>query len=562
VPAAAGVLWLVQQVHGYPAEYLFRPSWDILVVQIGTWGALLAGSLLVAAAFGLVVAVFGRDPVLHAPRSPAVTAAWVAAIVLLGIALRVAFLDLIPAGFWVDGVHALKAASDDGRFFGAHEGRRLTPPGLGDSRVVVFGLYLDFLRALLVVAGDRRVAYHLMNLLPACLVPLGVWAVARRLTTGTGALLAAFAAAVSLWPLVLARWGWDQQLMTVLLLFALERLAAGMGEGKPGRLFTGGLLAGLACHTFIGGFVGAAGLVVWCGREAIGSRSPRRVLAPLAGVALALLPIGIFYAEHPELLGGRVLEARLRGSAPSVAAVLAVNALDYAGELFFTPDPSTRHGLVREAQLTPWVVGLLVLGTVSAMRGDRRDAAGWRGLAALLAATLAGGVLSSRSAAPSAYRTGLAGALAFVPIGVGLARVTGSALWSAGARRALVLLLPLLLFATDFSRFLRWGLPERGGPVFPLQANAAGRFLAIAGVKRTLVDPAIFREDASSSWVAAFHVAPERARDPLPALRIETLDRASTAGVDWYVTNSRPTGRRLVRLGEPDGPAVVAVRLR
>jgi len=100
VPAIGGFLWLVQRTHGYQTSYLFVPSRDIVVVQIGTWLALLLGATAVAAALWLLVRTFGDDS-LETGRSSVSLALPLAAIFLLGLALRASWLDLIPRGFWV-----------------------------------------------------------------------------------------------------------------------------------------------------------------------------------------------------------------------------------------------------------------------------------------------------------------------------------------------------------------------------------------------------------------------------------------------------------------------------
>ncbi len=544
-------------------EYLFVPSLNIFVVQIATWLALLLGAAAVAAALWLLVRLFGTETDEPGRDRPPIALS-LTAVLLLGLALRVLWLDIILQGFWTDGVHALKAAAEDRRFFGPHEGRRLLPLEVGNSRVSLFGLYLDFLRLLLVITRNRLTAYTLMNLLPAALIPAAVFLLARRVTAGSAPLFAGIAAAAGLWPLVIARWGWDQQLMSLLLLLALERLAVGMTEGRRGPLLEGGLLAGLACHTFVGGMIGAGGLVVWAAAEGRLARSPGRALWPAVGVLVAVVPLAIFYVLHPELLGGRVVETALGGSPGAVARDATLNVLDYAGEFFFTPDPNARHGL-REAYFTPALVACLVLGLVPLLRGVRTDAAR-RGVAALFVATLAGGILSSANASPSGYRTGLAGALAFIPIGAGLALVAGSKVWSRHGRVALLVLLPLLIVVTEVSRFLRWGLPENGASAFCPKANAAGRFLGQAGVDRVLVDPAVFQEDASSPFVASFQVHPTDSLRPLAPIRIGTLaSLQGSAGIDWFVTVSPPPVlQRALRLGLPGCPDrdVIALRVR
>jgi hypothetical protein len=558
VPALAGFFWLAGRVSGYPPGYLFVPSADILVVQLGTWLLLLSESVAVAAALWLAVRFLACDGVAAKPPDAARAVVLLAGTVTLGLALRVVYLDLIPPGFWVDGVQALRAASGNGRFFWPHEGRALLP----GSRVVVFGLYLDFVRALLLGTGDRIAAYHLVNLVPAALIPAAVYALARRLTDGRAAVFAAFVSAVSFWALVLARWGWDQQLMTVLVLLALERLAAGMPDARPGALVVGGALAGLACHTFIGGFLGAAGLVAWCAFEAYRTRTSRRVLLPGIGLFLTTAPIAVFYLQHPELLGGRVSEAHLRGSPIAILRTAAMNLVDYVGEFFFTPDPNGRHGLL-EPQLTPLLVLFLVVGLVAVLGSARRVEAGWRGFASLVFATLSGGILSTANAAPSTYRTGLAGALACVPIGAGLACAVGARFFSPAARAALCLLLPTLVLVTESSRLLRWGLPETGGTAFPLQASIVGRFLHAAGAARVLVDPAVLLEGASSPNVAMFQVSPADVTAPIPPPPLGTLAEAARRNdLDWFVTFSPIAGKRTLHLGLPGEPGVLAVRVR
>jgi hypothetical protein len=87
-------------------------------------------------------------------------------------------------------------------------------------------------------------------------------------------------------------------------------------------------------------------------------------------------------------------------------------------------------------------------------------------------------------------------------------------------------------------------LSPRTAAAFGEDAALCGRFAAIAGPGRVLLDPALRGETFPSSYAAAFQVAPERALAPLPRLRFVAapLDDLPPLPAAFYLTRRTAPG--------------------
>ncbi len=563
----AALTWLVARLREYPAGYLFPPDPEIWTVQLATWAGLVGGAGLIAA--GLVLPALFVASVNGGAEANAATQAgpprwrtWalVFGLTVMGAFLRLAYFERVPAAPWIDGVFAVHAATEAGRFLLPHEALPLIPPEVSASRVVLRGLYLDSVRVLLALAKDRRLALFLMSALPSILLVPAVFALARRLFGERAAFGAAFLVAVSTWALILGRWGWIQQAMSLLLVLALERMLAGLSGKGSGAFLAGGLIAGLACHTYIAAYLAALVLFAWLAAISLGRRDPRPAIFAGAGILVGVLPIGLFYLSHPEFLGGRLLEAGPRGGIGKVLSDVLWNTFDYSAMLFFMGDPYSRHGLPLVPHFSAPVIALVVTGLGVAFARRWKQATG---LWLLLAATLLGGILSARvPGTPNGFRTGFAGVLILAPAGLGLASLAASCRPRPLLRAAGFPAVCALIAGLEIGRFADWAFPVLDRPPFGDWAAAAGRFANQIGPGRVKIDLTALHADWATWHLIAFQIEPDRALEPLRNpfqdsgprdWRITVEESQATSGSKNRVLlelDALPTGQRLVAVNE------------
>jgi hypothetical protein len=548
-------VWLRQGLLAYPPGY-FRPTDAAWPVTTATLLAFVCGGILVAAAFAVPVLAL-RSAGSEARAGGGVLG--VALVLLVSAALRLTFLRELPGAPWTDGVHALHQAAAAGRFLWPWEAMPLRPSELGSSKILLFGLMLDGTRALLRVAPDRHRAYALLSVLPGTLIPVAIFLLARRLSSSRAAWIAGLLAATGFPFLVQARWGWDQQVMVLLLLLALERVVSGLDPVRAGPALAGGLLAGLSLHTYIGSMPAVAFLTLFLLTYGVRRRDARPFLAFASGLALPALMLALIYVGRPEAFGGRASAVVLTAQPARFVSSLALNGVDYAGLFSFSRDPNVRHGNPTAPPLGLLLALLLPAGLVVAS-GPRA-----RAVLTVLAGSLAGGILTSPLDAPNGFRTGMALVLATPLAAMGLdalaLRVTRFGLRGATLVAGVVLAAGLL----DTARFFRWGLLEPTSAGFGPRAAAAGGFAAAAGRQGVAIDPAILSRD-DSVFLVAFWVDADRPLSPLrPLLSWGPSTAPGGCGPsDWLVTTHPLPDRHRVQLGFPgtlEG-SVWAVRCR
>ncbi len=487
-------------------------------------------------------------------------------LAVLGAALflRTIWSDLVPPGLWADTVWGIRAAAEAGRFLRPDEAVLLYPPEMGPSRLLVSGLLVDVVRAALLAAGDRLEAYRVISLVPSALCVPAVFLLGRRLGGSRLGLGAAFLCAFASWNLVLGRWGWSQQMMTVLAVLALERFIAGLTERSRPSLATGAVLAGLACHAYLAGWLAAIALLLWVTGELWRDRRPKDAgVAALAFLA-TVLPLAGPYVRDPGLLGGRVGDVALRGTLPERARDAAANVVDYVGELFLVPDPNPRHGLPDEALLGPVLLALFILGLTEAARRRLWLDPRWRGVLAVATLLIAGASLTMRETAPNAYRTGTLAPLACCVAGLGLAALAGDPSRSPFRRRVLAGAFVAGVAFTETDRFLRWGLPEHGNRAFLGDATAIAAFVEQIGPARVEIEPLALAEGIGPGRAAAFLAGRREVTTAPPLLPMLPAGggMAARSPGRWLIAVRRlPEPGRSVQIGFPpaSSPRLVAL---
>lgn len=563
--AVVAAFWPVSRLELGEAGFLVPQFVDPLALPLLSWLALFVQALAIGVGLTLVVrALAVRAPVPTDRTGPFFEAVALASVVGLATALRQLWSDLVPPGLWVDGVLGLRAAAGAGRFLLPHEAVPHYPAGTGSTRVLIFGTVIDYLRSFLLLAGDRLAAYRLSSLVPSVLIVPSAYLLGRRLGGPPTALAASFLVAVASWPMTLARWGWFQQLMTVLALLALERLAKGIAEGSRRSLALGALLAGLGCHTYLAGWLAGPGLLAWSVAELSARRRHGDVALVLAVFLATLLPLAGPYVAEPALLGGRAHDVAVNGGPLRMASQFGSNIVDYAGSLLFVADPNPRHGLSNSGRLGPVLLPLFVLGLAGMLRNETLRRVEWRGLLALAAVLVCGASLTNPVSSPNTYRIGVLGPMSCCIAGTALANLASDPSRRPWRRHLLAATIAVGVAVTELSRFALWGFPVHGNQGFLGDATAIAAFAAQVGPDRVEVDPEAVREGIAPDYVLPFLAGTPGPLAIPPLLRaLPPGGRISGRSPDrWLVTSRRTAGPgHSVQLGFPpaSSPELVAL---
>lgn len=311
---------------------------------------------------------------LHEKRLPVRTYTLaLAAIVLVGLSLRVARFGSIPPGLYrdeayngLDALAVLRGARP--LWFTANNGRE--------------PLFI-YLAALSIAAlGRTVVALRLPALLLGALtVPatafLGTSLFGRRV-----GLLAAAVTAVTFWPLHLSRVAFRAAGLPLFTALALGFLWRGLRQGRRWDYVAGGLFYGLSFYTYLAArftpvpLLLLGGLLLW---PAAGLARPAwRRWALFVGVALlTLAPLAAYGIVEPSLLSGRTAQVSILNPAISHGEPWATlgRHVGLALEAFFIRgDRIPRHNLPWRPIFDPALAAAFAGGVVVALR---RRGAGW-----------------------------------------------------------------------------------------------------------------------------------------------------------------------------------------
>ncbi len=422
---------------------------------------------------------------MSGPRVTA-RAAFVAAASFLGIYLRVVKAGDWPPGPWIDELYFLRAArlaavDGLGALFGTTP---MQPPDFLFSngwRYYPTHLFLLPLAAADRLAGGGMASVRLIALGSGVLLFLASIALAFEATRDRpDALLpSALLLATSLWMLTQARWACDVVLTSAVVTAAF---AAGLRAWRRSSLpwaAVSGALFGLGAAGYVSARLALVlPVAVLVGAWLARNRAARRLaLAALFAEIVAIAPLAITYARHPDRLTAHVKDLSIVGR-PAAAAgrAFVANVRDYTALFFTRGDAIPRHGDPNRPVVLAGVALLLVVG---ALAGVAR--AGIERLLLLpIGVFLAGGLLARDADSANASRVSLSAPFVLV-----LAALGGAALVEALPARhrrsfaAALLGVVVVTAFLDVEGFVRWATGSHVGNSFGVSerrlADAIGR---------------------------------------------------------------------------------------
>lgn len=229
-------------------------------------------------------------------------------------------------------------------------------------------IYLVAIASALV--GPGSLAIRLPSLLAGMVGVLATYLLAREVGGRNLGLLAALLLATSYWHVALSRMGFRAVWLPVIVAVTLALYLRAARTGSRRTAVACGLVVGLGMYTYLAArivplalLIAAAALVG--GRTVTSRRALAALAAALAVAVIVALPLGAYFARHPELLLARV-ESASGGDLSAIARVAAA-----PGTFVWAGDPQPRHNLAERPAFDPIAGGLFLLGLTLCL--TRRD---------------------------------------------------------------------------------------------------------------------------------------------------------------------------------------------
>src|SRR5579884_3968538 len=249
-------------------------------------------------------------------------------VLLVGFALRVYALDAAPPGVYYDEaankIDALSVVAGERPIF--------FPGNQGREPLQIYAVALATL-----VVGPGWLAIRL----PSVLVGTATIAAAYMLGFEVGGRrvgwLAAMLLAASYWHLSLSRMGFRAVWVPLVAALALAFWLRGLRTGRLAPLALAGLALGVGFYTYLAARLLPLPLALaalWA------RRGWRALVVPLVVAAVVGLPIGVYFARHPDLFFERVENVAGGGSLSPLGRVLAG-----LGTFLWAGDAQPRHNL-------------------------------------------------------------------------------------------------------------------------------------------------------------------------------------------------------------------------
>lgn len=382
-----------------------------------------------------------------------------AAILALAAFLRLWRLADLPPGLYADeamnGNNAIEAL-ETGRF------QVFYPENAGRE-----GLYINLAAASIACFGNHAWALRLPAAVFGLLTVAGLALLGIELAGTRVGLLAAFFLAASFWHVLLSREAFRAIAAPCFLTWSLYLMLA--ARRRPLLWPLAGLVYGLGFHTYIA--YRATPLLVL---PLLWRAGWKRGAVFAAAAALAIAPLAVYFAGHPQAFLGRTTQVAVWSgrSAPQAAFETARNLWRTARMFFTHGDYNWRHNLPFRAELFWPAAACLLLGIAAPRKGPGRILAlAWLAVAALPVA------LSAESV-PHALRSVL-----MLPAALLLAALGTDAAYSWLAARvprgplaaSAAIFLAAVAWEPYHTYFHRWALDPNMPAAFDIDATRVAR---------------------------------------------------------------------------------------
>ncbi len=346
-------------------------------------------------------------------------------IVLVGVGLRVYWLDTIPPGIFVDETNA---AGDALRIL---DGWRASPFGVGWFETPLG--YVYYLAGLIKLLGPTYYTLKLASLIPAVLILVAFYPLARELFGPRVALVALAFLAFNRWHMTMSRWGWNEVAPPFFHVLTVYFLLRGSRTRRLGDFATAGAVMGLGMYTYLASRLVVLAVLAYLGyRVAIERGFVRRtwqgILLFLVTYLLVFGPLATTYARDPFTFLNRsrqvsiLNDMKAQYTPQNAPPEIVQKVLEKAGlptRITFAPlmeslkrhlrmfhfegDYNPRHNIPGAPMLDRVTGVLFALGVLYALWRWRDHRYGL--LLLWVAVTLLGGIFTLVREAPQAYRT-------------------------------------------------------------------------------------------------------------------------------------------------------------
>ncbi len=300
----------------------------------------------------------------------------VVALTFSTLLLRTWRLNQLPPGLWADeAVEGLDARDLlHGHF------QVFFPRNYGEEPLYIY-LATPFVAAWDGQAWAERLPAALLGTLVVpllCLAGRALWRGRPWLGTWAGLASAGFWAA-NFWPQDINRLGLRVNALPLILLLAVVAWLSWTARPGPRRAAVFGLVAGLSISTYLAARITP---LLWPALFLGLKRDRRRSLLAtlpwaLAGYAVAVAPLALHFALHPQDLFARIAVFRVaQGASPSGQWNWLGDSLRLVVGVFLglTGDPASRQNIPFRPPFAPWLAGFFALGLLWALwRLRRRD---------------------------------------------------------------------------------------------------------------------------------------------------------------------------------------------
>ena len=265
-----------------------------------------------------------------------------------------------------------------------------------------------------------RLGVKMISVIPGVLMVPFFYLLLRRFFQRMPSIFACFLFAVSSWSITLARWGWDQVLLTTMLVVVFLRIEKNVVRRSYRAAWFSGIFLGLTLYTYLAARVAVITVLFYLGVSEMLSERPRAWKPAgvfLLGVLMAGLPLFVFWGDHPAIFTARMKGVSIIPWLQGGDFTFLIENIKRYGLVFHVQgDPNARHMFPYDPLLDPLSGILMVVGMVCSLqfwrRRDVQLAWIWFSIG------LAGGLLTFPHENPHAYRIGMIAPACFLFVAV------------------------------------------------------------------------------------------------------------------------------------------------